>query len=80
MRRESSDRFETDARRKILVNSPSFSRALRRGRAVALAQLRWTRSSYLLLSVFLATLFVIGVVWWPLVADYLATADPARPL
>lgn len=62
------------------MNSPSFARALRRGRAVALAQLRWTRSSYLLLSVFLATLFVIGVVWWPLVADYLATADPARPL
>ena len=28
--------------------------------------LGWTRSSYFLMSAFLATLLVIGVVWWPL--------------
>jgi len=28
--------------------------------------LGWTRSSYFLMSGFVATLFVIGVVWWPL--------------
>jgi hypothetical protein len=55
-------------------------RAIRRGGAAALARLGWTRSSYLLLSAFIATLFVIIVVWWPLVVDYFATADPARPL
>ena len=62
------------------MNALPLVRVIRRGGAAALAQLRWTRSSYLLLSVFLAILFLIGVVWWPLVADYLATADPARPL
>lgn len=55
-------------------------RLIRRGGAAALAQLCWTRSSYVLLSVFLTILFLIGVVWWPLVADYLASADPTRPL
>src|SRR5574341_1094779 len=54
--------------------------AIRRDGAAALARLGWTRSSYLLLSAFVATLFVIVVVWWPLVVDYFATADPARPL
>ena len=58
----------------------AFARALRRGGTAALARLGWTRSSYLLLSAFVATLFVIIVVWWPLVVDYFATADPARPL
>jgi hypothetical protein len=57
-----------------------FARTVRRGGATALARLGWTRSSYLLLSAFVATLFVIVVVWWPLVVDYFATADPARPL
>jgi len=47
-----------------------FARALRRGGTAALARLGWTRSSYLLLSAFAATLFVIVVVWWPLVVDY----------
>jgi len=40
------------------------------------AALGWTRSSYVLLSIFLATLIVIGVVWWPLVEAYLATYNP----
>jgi len=42
--------------------------------------LRWTRSSYFLMSAFLATLFVIVVVWWPLVVENLGYIDPARPL
>ena len=29
--------------------------------------LGWTPSSYFMLSVFFILLFVIGVVWWPLV-------------
>jgi hypothetical protein len=57
-----------------------FARTVRRGGREALARLGWTRSSYLLLSAFVATLFVIVVVWWPLVVDYFAAADPARPL
>jgi hypothetical protein len=42
--------------------------------------LGWTRSSYVLLSGFLATLFVIGVVWWPLARDALVYVDWHRPL
>ncbi len=41
--------------------------------------LRWNRHSYVLLSGFLVTLFVIGYVWWPLAADYLATFSPLYP-
>jgi hypothetical protein len=62
------------------MNALPLMRFICRRGAAALTQLRWTRSSYVLLSVFLAILFLIGVVWWPLVADYLATADRARPL
>jgi hypothetical protein len=42
--------------------------------------LGWTRSSYVLLSIFVATLIVIGVVWWPLVETYLATYNPDLPV
>ena len=42
--------------------------------------LRWTRSSYTLLSGFLALLFLIGYVWWPLLHEYLAYIDPAYPI
>jgi hypothetical protein len=45
-----------------------------------LAALGWTRSSYFLMSAFAATLFVIVVVWWPLVVENLGYIDPARPL
>lgn len=38
--------------------------------------LGWTSSSYIMLSIFLTTLVVIGVVWWPLVEAYLATYNP----
>ncbi len=44
------------------------------------AELSWTRSSYTLLSAFLATLLLIGYVWWPLVEEYLDMFDPSRPL
>jgi hypothetical protein len=37
------------------------------------------RSSYVLLSVFLMTIALIGVVWWPLLRDYLAAFNPAHP-
>jgi len=42
--------------------------------------LGWNRSSYYLLSAFLATLFVIGVVWWPLVEQTLSYFDRSRSL
>jgi hypothetical protein len=42
--------------------------------------LGWTKSSYVLMSGFAATLFVIGVVWWPLARDALAYVDWSRPL
>ncbi len=48
-------------------------------RAIA-SRLRWTRSSYLLLSSFLAIVGLIVVVWWPLAADYLSLYDRSRPL
>lgn len=32
----------------------------------------WNRASYVLLSMFLLTLFVLGYVWWPLAEEYLA--------
>ena len=54
----------------------NFIAPLRRLSAV----LRWTRSSYFLMSAFVATLFVIVVVWWPLVVENLGYIDPARPL
>jgi hypothetical protein len=38
--------------------------------------LRWTRASYYLLSGFLMLLFLIGYVWWPLVAEYLSYFNP----
>ncbi len=42
--------------------------------------LGWTRSSYFLISGFVATLFVIVVVWWPLARDALVYIDWSRPL
>ena len=44
------------------------------------AVLGWTRSSYYLMSVFLATLLVIGIVWWPLASEALSYVDWSRPL
>lgn len=42
-----------------------------------LKTLRWTRSSYYLLSGFLMLLFLIGYVWWPLVEEYLSYFNPS---
>ncbi len=44
------------------------------------AEFGWTRSSYFLISSFLATLLLLGYVWWPLAKEYLAYIDPSRPL
>jgi hypothetical protein len=43
------------------------------------AEARWSRSSWFLLSGFLATLVLIGWVWWPLLRDYLASFHPGYP-
>jgi hypothetical protein len=42
--------------------------------------LGWNRASYALFSLFLAVIFLIIYIWYPLVRDYFATADPAVPL
>jgi hypothetical protein len=42
--------------------------------------LRWTRSSYVLISGFVTILFLIGVVWWPLAKEQLDLIDWSRPL
>jgi hypothetical protein len=42
--------------------------------------LRWTSSSYYLMSSFVLLLFLIGYVWWPLLAEYLALFNPDIPL
>lgn len=44
------------------------------------AALGWTRASYIMLSVFLATLVVVIVVWWPLMKAYFIYLDLSRPL
>jgi uncharacterized membrane protein YoaT (DUF817 family) len=44
------------------------------------AALRLTRSSYILMSTFLATILIIGVVWWPLVRDLISMIEPDRPI
>ncbi len=44
------------------------------------ANLGITRWSYVLLSTFLLTLFVLGYVWWPLADEYLAQIDWTRPI
>jgi hypothetical protein len=42
--------------------------------------LGWTPTSYFMLSAFFILLFVIGVVWWPLVEANLAIIDWTQPL
>jgi len=44
------------------------------------AALGWTRSSYFLMSGFVATVLVIVIVWWPLLDEAMAYIDPQRPL
>lgn len=43
-------------------------------------RLGWTPTSYFMLSMFFILLFVIGVVWWPLVEANLAIIDWRQPL
>lgn len=38
--------------------------------------IRWSKTSYVLLSGFLLCLFLIGYVWWPLLDEYLAQINP----
>jgi len=40
-----------------------------------LSLLGWRRHSYYLLSGFLATLFLLGYIWWPLAKEYLSYID-----
>ena len=42
--------------------------------------LRWNRTSYILLSMFLTVIALIIVVWWPLAEEYLGQAKPEYPL
>jgi hypothetical protein len=42
-------------------------------------RLGWNRTSYMLLSFLFVTIVVIGIVWWPMLADYLGTFDPRSP-
>ena len=48
------------------------------GRGVARV-LGWNRGSYLLMSLFATLILLILYVWWPLVVQYWATADPRQP-
>jgi hypothetical protein len=41
--------------------------------------LRWNRTSYFLLSMFLAVIALIIIVWWPLAEDYLGSINPDYP-
>ncbi len=40
----------------------------------------WSRTSTTLIGVFLLVIFVIGYVWWPLLADYIRQYNPEIPL
>jgi len=42
--------------------------------------LRWNRTSYFLLSMFLALIALIIAVWWPLASDYLGQINPDYPV
>ncbi len=57
---------------KNLPTAPGFWKMVR-------ASLRWTRTSFWMLSAFLALLGLIGYVWWPLVTAYLSTYNPDYP-
>lgn len=41
---------------------------------------RWTRSSSFLLSLMLAIIALVVIVWWPLVMDYIRYYDPQYPI
>lgn len=62
------------------IRSTNIIRLFAEAVNTALGKLGWTRHSYYLLSLFIATLFVIGVVWWPLVEANAGYIDPRYPL
>jgi hypothetical protein len=71
MHRKLDTDFTENTDQKINHNKKRFSLT---------AWLGWTRTSYALMSTFLAVILLIMVVWWPLVVDYFSTADPRLPL
>ena len=44
--------------------------------AVVRSALHWNRTSYTLMSAFIALLALIGYIWWPLAEEYLNTYNP----
>jgi len=42
--------------------------------------LRWTPSSYAIMSAFFVVILLIVIVWWPLVVDYFSQIDPNYPI
>jgi hypothetical protein len=44
------------------------------------ATLAWTPASFALLSTFSVIVLLVMIVWWPLVKDYLATANSSYPI
>lgn len=44
------------------------------------AVLGWTHASYYLMSLFLATVTLIIIVWWPLAEEYLSQINPDYPI
>src|SRR5947199_348181 len=56
-----------------------MSRLRLAGRSLTRA-LGWNRGSYVLMSAFAAVILLIMYVWWPLVQQYWATADPRQPI
>ncbi len=49
-------------------------------RARLATSLAWTPVSFALLSSFSVIILLVMIVWWPLVKDYLATANPHHPI
>ncbi len=64
----------------LAVRRLSRSASLRGLTSSIVSLFGWTPSSYLILSLFAATLFVIGVVWWPLVEANVILFDWSQPL
>jgi len=44
------------------------------------AHFKWSKTSTVILSGFILTLFLIGYVWWPLLAEYISQVSPEIPL
>ncbi len=64
----------------LAVRRLSRSASLRGLTSSIVSRFGWSPSGYLILSLFAATLFVIGVVWWPLVEANVLLFDWSQPL